>query len=52
MECPFIEELKCGKIVCDKGYNKSPNAKECPTDIFNQCQEDAYQDQLKIKKEI
>lgn len=50
MNCPFLEDLKSGKIVCDSGYDRSHNSKQCPTKIFNQCQEDAYQEQLRYEK--
>jgi len=35
-KCPFKDELKTGKMVCDFGLGDAE--KECPTDIFNQCQ--------------
>jgi hypothetical protein len=42
MKCPYEEELKTGKMVCDAGYDKSQNAKQCPTAIFNWCQSYTY----------
>lgn len=42
MRCPFEKELKAGTMVCDyMGCKPSVGVKQCPTDIFNRCQEDA-----------
>lgn len=49
MECPFKKELEEGSMVCDSGYSKC-NTPQCPTNIFNQCQEDANSNALKKSK--
>lgn len=41
MDCPYKEELARGEIVCD---NEGKSGKQCPTHIFNQCQEEANKD--------
>ena len=39
--CPYKEELKSGKIVCDfGGLSHYPEDRECPTPTFNLCQSD------------
>lgn len=51
MKCPFKEQRDCGEIVCDALFSEGPYAgktthypiKECPQEIFNQCQgNDSY----------
>jgi len=46
MKCQFEKELNEGKIVCDAEYINC-NIPQCPTNIFNKCQEDANSEALK-----
>lgn len=49
-KCPYKEQLLSGKLICNKGYSKcdDKNIKECPTDIFNKCQEFVYNNGINI----
>jgi hypothetical protein len=49
MKCPYEQELKTGKIVCDTGYSHTTNIKQCPTGIFNQCQSYTYNRDIIVK---
>lgn len=43
MKCPFKREIEKGTMVCDYGgqnYSDSPEVQQCPTEIFNKCQEE------------
>lgn len=51
MGCPNKEKLESGRMVCDFMGVKHPDSViQCPTDIFNACQEEAYNESLKEHK--
>lgn len=50
MKCPFKKELELGTMVCDAGYDKC-HSRQCPTEIFNSCQEEANNEALKMIKQ-
>lgn len=42
MKCQFTKEISEGSMLCDfMGVKPIEGISQCPTDIFNRCQEDA-----------